>query len=154
MPFPFKKLDSVALPSLPEGGVNQGALINYHERHLLWRASESPIKDKIVVAGTLAHELAHTWFGLRVTASHEKDVWLEESFADWMMYKAVDAVEKWNYLDQQIFDTKAAFEVDSDSALATDETPGTHPVVLEESSRVSMSKDIFYNKVSFLLYVL
>ena len=44
------------------------------------------------------HELAHMWFGNMVTMKWWDDVWLNESFATYLSFKALDESPKLGYL--------------------------------------------------------
>ena len=50
------------------------------------------VRQRQSLAGTIAHELAHMWFGDLVTMKWWDDLWLNESFASWMGDKIVDEV--------------------------------------------------------------
>ncbi|XP_047452435.1 aminopeptidase N-like isoform X2 [Mugil cephalus] len=87
------KLDQIALPDLyPEAMENWG-LITYQEGSLLYKEGVSSLLHKEVVTSLIAHELAHQWFGNLVTMKWWNEVWLNEGFATYMTYFAVDAAE-------------------------------------------------------------
>jgi cytosol alanyl aminopeptidase len=82
IPYPFDKLDHLALIEGAFGAIENPGLITYRQRVLL---SKSP-----GMRATMAHELAHQWFGNLVTMSGWEDVWLSEGFATWMAAKLMD----------------------------------------------------------------
>jgi alanyl aminopeptidase len=82
IPYPFDKLDQVALIAGAFGAIENPGLITYRQRVLLGNAP--------AMRSTMAHELAHQWFGNLVTMSEWEDVWLSEGFATWMSAKMMD----------------------------------------------------------------
>ena len=82
IPYPFDKLDHLALIEGAFGAIENPGLITYRQRVLLGKSPG--------MRGTMAHELAHQWFGNLVTMSGWEDVWLSEGFATWMAAKIMD----------------------------------------------------------------
>ncbi len=70
-PFPYPKLDLVAVPQLGLGAMENAGLITY----------DSAIVDQGILTPMLAHELTHQWFGDLVTFAWWDDIWLAEVFA-------------------------------------------------------------------------
>lgn len=60
------------------------------ETALLIDPENSSLLSKQRVALTVAHEVSHMWFGNLVTMSWWTDLWLNEGFATWAEYLAVD----------------------------------------------------------------
>jgi alanyl aminopeptidase len=92
MPYPYEKLDIVAVPDFSAGAMENAGLITYREQLLLLGDNPSLSQQQSYV-GTHAHELAHQWFGNLVTMRWWDDLWLNESFATWM---ANMTMQKWN----------------------------------------------------------
>ena len=62
--------------------------------HYLHRGSELSLSDRMNLANTNLHELAHQWFGNLVTMKWWTDLWLNESFATYMAYLSMTSMEK------------------------------------------------------------
>ena len=92
MPYPYEKLDSVAVPHFL-GAMENPGLITYASSMILQPPGEDTPNSRRRYAGVATHELAHQWFGNLVTLSWWDDIWLNESFATWLSGKVVSAWE-------------------------------------------------------------
>ncbi|VDM34857.1 unnamed protein product, partial [Hydatigera taeniaeformis] len=89
-PYPLSKLDLVAIPDFACNAMENWGLITYRETALLIDPKNSSLLSQQKVALTVAHEVSHMWFGNLVTMSWWTDLWLNEGFATWAQYLAVD----------------------------------------------------------------
>lgn len=121
IPYPLPKCDHVALPDFSSGAMENWGLITYREIGLLANATTA-ISLKEYIAMVIAHETSHQWFGNLVTMQWWDDLWLNESFATFMEYLAVDAM----FPNWQIWTTFATNE--TFSALRRDWLPGVQAV--------------------------
>ncbi len=139
--YPLPKLDLIAIPDFSAGAMENWGAVTFREIAILGDEKNTPIAVKQSIAETIAHELAHQWFGDLVTMNWWDDLWLNESFATFMSYKAMDdAFPEWN-VEKQYFDEVIA------TAFAADSLKTTHPI----SVKVNTPKEIdqIFDSISY-----
>lgn len=83
LPYPYDKLDLIAVPERHGAMENAGA-ITFREILLLVDEKTASLRDRRMLVSILAHELAHMWLGDLVTMPWWDDLWLKEAAATWM----------------------------------------------------------------------
>ncbi|HWG89753.1 MAG TPA: M1 family metallopeptidase [Candidatus Thermoplasmatota archaeon] len=121
VPYPYGKYDQVAVPGFSAGAMENVGLVLFRQAYLLMNPATASWKDEQNIARVVAHEFAHMWFGNLVTMQWWDEIWLNESFAEWMAHKAVHALAP----EYRIWDRQ---QTDKASALATDALESTHPI--------------------------
>ena len=143
-PYPLPKLDHIAAPGQSQffSAMENWGAIFYFEYALLDDPAISTQNDRENIYTTVAHEMAHQWFGDLVTMSWWDDLWLNEGFASWMEGRATERFHpEWNSQLGAVGGREYAMGLDS---LST-----THPVVqhVETVDQASQAFDgITYQK--------
>ncbi|KAM7414030.1 hypothetical protein PAMA_019041 [Pampus argenteus] len=149
-----KKLDQIAVPDKTNLGMENWGLVTYEEGAILYEEGVSSLLHKNEIAILIAHELAHQWFGNLVTMEWWNELWLNEAFATYTSYFAVDHVEpSFKTKDMYIVsDLHLAFEAD---ALVT-----SHPLTaklenVQTTTQITVMFDVItYNKGAMVLRML
>jgi aminopeptidase N len=149
--YPLPKLDLIAAPGAIEGGAmeNWGAIF-YSQDALLFDPVASTEPERQGVFLTVAHEMAHQWFGDLVTMAWWDNLWLNEGFARWMQTEAADALHpEWK--------TGLAAANIFESGRRDDAQSSTHPILQPVASveQAMLSFDaITYNKGAAVITML
>ena len=122
-PYPFEKYDQLFVPEFNAGAMENAGAVTFLETYVFRsRVPDATIERRAI---TILHELAHMWFGDLVTMRWWNDLWLNESFAEFMSTLA--AAEATEF--KQSWTTFASME--KAWAYRQDQLPTTHPIVAE-----------------------
>lgn len=141
--YPLKTLDLIAIPDFAAGAMENWGAVTYRESALLVDPENTSTHNKQWVALVIAHELAHQWFGNLVTMEWWTHLWLNEGFASYMEYVAVNSLfPDWNIWTQFVYmDHARALELDSLKNTHAIEVDVYHPRDISEIfDEVSYSK--------------
>lgn len=140
--YVLPKLDLVAIPEFGSNAMENFGLLTFRATALLYDEASSDPKYQEKVAYVVSHELAHQWFGNLVTMDWWDELWLNEGFATWVGYLAVDKLyPEWN--------TFATFASSSlQGALELDALRGSHPI--EVPIQAASEIDQVFDAISYL----
>jgi aminopeptidase N len=152
VPYPLPKLDLIAAPSTSQffSAMENWGAIFYFERDLLIDPRVSTQGDRQNVYVTIAHEMAHQWFGDLVTMAWWDDLWLNEGFASWMENKVGDRFHPEWRLWLQFLGTKQ-------QVMQEDARDGTHAIITPIADVQQASgafDDITYDKGAAVIRML
>ena len=119
-PYPFPKYDQLFVPEFNAGAMENAGAVTFVESYVFRSKVTDAIKERRVV--TILHELAHMWFGDLVTMRWWNDLWLNESFAEYISTLATAEVTEWH----GAWTTFNALE--KSWAYNQDQLPSTHPI--------------------------
>ena len=121
--YPFGKYDQLFVPEFNAGAMENAGAITFREEYVFRSRVTRYLYERR--CETILHEMAHMWFGDLVTMRWWDDLWLKESFADFM--GAFALVEATRYKEGWITfaNRRKAW------AYRADQLPSTHPVVAD-----------------------
>jgi alanyl aminopeptidase len=112
-PYPYEKLDLLGLPTR-FGAMENPGLVTYGYQTLLAQPEEDTPQRQRDFHVTTSHELSHMWFGDWVTMKWWDDLWLNESFAEWMDWKISAGLHpEWNLDVDRVRELDEALNADS-----------------------------------------
>ncbi|MEU1487340.1 aminopeptidase N [Streptomyces sp. NPDC005752] len=122
-PYPFGKYDQAFVPEYNLGAMENPGLVTFREEYIYRGKVTSASYERR--ANVILHEMAHMWFGDLVTMQWWDDLWLKESFADFMgTFSMVEATRFTNGWITFANNRKAW-------AYRADQLPSTHPITAD-----------------------
>ena len=140
-PYPYEKLDYIAIPEYWPGAMEHPGAVTWAASLLLLDPESASLAQRRLLAKVIAHELAHMWFGNKVTMEWWDDLWLNESFADWMGDKITHEVFPEYRLDLEVIR-------DGQGVMGTDARPTASAIRRPVESTDTLLQDVGvqYNK--------
>ncbi len=118
--YAFGKYDQAFVPEFNAGAMENPGLVTFRDLYVF--SSRVTRAQQVTRATTIAHEMAHQWFGNLVTPRWWDDLWLNESFAEYIGTRVTAAAT--DYADAWAW----ASLTRKNWGLAADTRPSTHPV--------------------------
>ncbi|MET9956568.1 aminopeptidase N [Streptomyces sp. NPDC006339] len=121
-PYPFDSYDQAFVPEFNAGAMENPGLVTFRDEFVFRSAVTDT--ERMTRAMVIAHEMAHMWFGDLVTLRWWDDIWLNESFAEYMGFQTVNEA-----CSDRFADTWTDFGVTRKAwGYEADQRPSTHPV--------------------------
>ncbi len=121
--YPFGKYDQLFVPEFNAGAMENAGCVTFLEE-LVFRSKETASAYE-TRANTILHEMAHMWFGDLVTMRWWDDLWLNESFAEYMSHEAAAQATRFADAWTTFATGRKAW------GYRQDQLPSTHPVAAD-----------------------
>jgi len=123
-PYPFDSYDQAFVPEFNAGAMENPGLVTFRDE-FVYRSAVTDT-ERQTRAMVIAHEMAHMWFGDLVTLRWWDDIWLNESFAEYMGYQTLTEATRFTDTWTDFGVVRKAWGYDAD------QRPSTHPVAPED----------------------
>ncbi|MGQ3553187.1 aminopeptidase N [Streptomyces rochei] len=122
-PYPFGKYDQAFVPEYNLGAMENPGMVTFREEYIFrGKVTRASYEGR---ANTVLHEMAHMWFGDLVTMEWWDDLWLKESFADFMGAFANVGATRFKDAWITFANRRKAW------AYRADQLPSTHPITAD-----------------------
>ncbi|SCL67674.1 Membrane alanyl aminopeptidase Metallo peptidase. MEROPS family M01 [Micromonospora citrea] len=122
--YPFEKYDQAFVPEFNAGAMENPGLVTFRDDYVFRSAVTDTQRE--LRATTIAHEMAHMWFGDLVTMRWWDDLWLNESFAEYLGTRVTAEATRFDRAWTTFALRRKAW------GYAADQRPSTHPVAPQE----------------------
>ncbi|WP_217207217.1 aminopeptidase N [Streptomyces sp. AC550_RSS872] len=122
-PYPFGKYDQAFVPEYNLGAMENPGMVTFREEFIFrGKVTRASYEGR---ANVILHEMAHMWFGDLVTMVWWDDLWLKESFADFMGTFANVGATRFKDAWITFANRRKAW------AYRADQLPSTHPITAD-----------------------
>ena len=122
-PYPYGKYDQAFVPEYNIGAMENPGCVTFREEFVFrGKVTQASYEAR---ANVILHEMAHMWFGDLVTMEWWDDLWLKESFADFMGAFSLVSSTRFSNGWVTFANRRKAW------AYRADQLPSTHPVTAD-----------------------
>lgn len=122
-PYPFGKYDQAFVPEYNLGAMENPGMVTFREEYIFrGKVTQASYERR---ANVILHEMAHMWFGDLVTMKWWDDLWLKESFADFMGSFGLVEATRFDQAWVTFANNRKAW------AYRADQLPSTHPITAD-----------------------
>jgi aminopeptidase N len=118
--YPWPKYDQLFVPEFNAGAMENAGAVTFLEDYVFRSRTTNAAYERRAV--TILHEMAHMWFGDLVTMRWWDDLWLNESFAEYVSTLATAEATRWKDVWTSFCNVEKAW------AYRQDQLPTTHPI--------------------------
>lgn len=136
------KLDMLCVHEFTSNAMENTGLLCYRATALLFDEKTSDPAYLSKLTYVVCHEIAHQWFGNLVTMDWWDELWLNEGFATWVGWLAVDRLHpEWDVFSKFVSEAlQTALELDGSRA--------SHPIEVEVKNGAEI--DQIFDSISYL----